>query len=287
MTTLSISHSSNDKDWVNDLSAELEKNGYRKLLFVDCHREDGIQAGQKWEKQIYQNLRQARGIVVLCTKSWLASPWCVAEAILAREKGKPMFLLAAREISETANDGQQTHTIPWFLQDTQFIKLAEQAAEQIGINETDQLQRSLLLAVESLRRRANRMALKTLRQGLTRLSRRVSVIHHGPVQSVAMSGGGRCIAGATGKKVHIWSPEGEQLGVIELETQAINQALSEGGQYIGAATERETAVWDVATAEQISRIDGRATSLMFSPDNSTTDPHCYALVTGGLKMGSR
>ena len=67
--------------------------------------------------------------MVLCTANWLDSPWCVAEAMMARERGKPVFLLAAPDVL----DGRQVKDIegrdavlriPDFLKDTQLISLA-------------------------------------------------------------------------------------------------------------------------------------------------------------------
>jgi hypothetical protein len=43
-------------------------------------------------------LRQSRGVVVLCSANWLASLWCVAEAMMARERKQRVFLLATADI---------------------------------------------------------------------------------------------------------------------------------------------------------------------------------------------
>ena len=93
----------------------------------NSHPEDGILAGVKWEQDLWQHLRQSGAVIVLCTGNWIASPWCLAEAMIARERGKPVFTLASDDISDgrqvkgTAGAGPQ---IPDFLKDTQFISLA-------------------------------------------------------------------------------------------------------------------------------------------------------------------
>ena len=79
MTTLFISHSSKDKAWAERTHRALSDGGYQ-CLFLDSHPGDGIHAGADWEQMLYQRLRQSRGVVVLCSANWLASPWCVAEA---------------------------------------------------------------------------------------------------------------------------------------------------------------------------------------------------------------
>ncbi len=138
MTTLFISHSSKDKRWAEQVREALHGQGYQ-WLFLDSHPDDGIHAGAKWEQTLWQRLRQARGIVVLCSRHWLASPWCVAEAMMARERGKPVFLLATKDVIDGRqargdNDSAETPQIPDFLKDTQFISLS-------GVTEEDAYRR--------------------------------------------------------------------------------------------------------------------------------------------------
>lgn len=88
MTTVFISHSSRDKAWAEEIRDALRGGGYQSL-FLDSHLDDGIHAGAKWEQHLWQQLRQSRGVVVLCTANWLPSPWCVAEAMIAGESRRP------------------------------------------------------------------------------------------------------------------------------------------------------------------------------------------------------
>jgi hypothetical protein len=115
--TLFISHSSKDKEWAEQIHKALRAQGYQSL-FLDSHPDDGIHAGAEWEQTLWQRLRQSRGVVVLCTANWLASPWCVAEAMMARERGKSVFMLVTAEVAH----GQR---IPDFLKDRQSISLAD------------------------------------------------------------------------------------------------------------------------------------------------------------------
>jgi hypothetical protein len=87
MTTLFISHSSKQKAWAEEIWDALSSHGYQSL-FLDSHPEDGIPAGVEWEQDLWQKLRQSRGLVVLCTGDWLRSPWCVAEAMIAAFDGR-------------------------------------------------------------------------------------------------------------------------------------------------------------------------------------------------------
>lgn len=116
MTTLFISHSSKDNDWADRLHAALRTGGF-DCLFLDNHPDDGIHAGADWEQELYRKLRQGQGLVALCTGDWLASPWCVAEVMLARERGKPAFLIATAE-------AEASNRIPEFLKTRQLLSLA-------------------------------------------------------------------------------------------------------------------------------------------------------------------
>lgn len=126
MTTLFISHSSKDKAWAERTHAALARGGYQ-VVFLDSHPDDGIHAGADWEQTLYQRLRQSRGVVILCSAHWLASPWCVAEAMMSRDRGKRVFLIAAAGVADNRQvklpDGTDAPRIPDFLKDAQFVSL--------------------------------------------------------------------------------------------------------------------------------------------------------------------
>ncbi len=129
MTTLFISHSSKDKAWAEQIHAALCDLGYTQL-FLDSHPDDGIPVGDKWERTLWHRLRQSGAVIVLCTPNWLASPWCVAEAMIARERGKRVFLLATACVADdrqvkTGDFAEPAARIPDFLKDTQFISIAD------------------------------------------------------------------------------------------------------------------------------------------------------------------
>jgi len=135
VTTLFISHSSQDKAWAEWIHAALRGRGYQ-TLFLDSHPDDGIHAGAKWERTRWQRLRQSRGVLVLCSRHWLSSPWCVAEAMMARERGKPLFLIVKPDVTDgriakgDASEEPAT-ALPDFLKDTQFIGLSGLSDEEM------------------------------------------------------------------------------------------------------------------------------------------------------------
>ena len=109
--------------WTNDCA----NKGYHSL-FLNSHPDDDIHVGAVWERTLWLKLKQSRGVVVLCTEHWLKSPWCVAEAMMAPERGKPLFLLATAEVigfriattAEATTRGPAL--LPDFLKDTQFLR---------------------------------------------------------------------------------------------------------------------------------------------------------------------
>ncbi|MFO1428602.1 MAG: TIR domain-containing protein [Candidatus Competibacteraceae bacterium] len=90
MTAIFISHSSADNVAADSVKAWLGSKGHTSL-FLDFDPEAGIQAGSDWEQTLYQKLRQCQAVIALLTPNWLASKWCHAELVLAREKGKAIF----------------------------------------------------------------------------------------------------------------------------------------------------------------------------------------------------
>jgi hypothetical protein len=90
MTAIFISHSSADNAAAVEMKRWLEEKGHTSL-FLDFDPEVGIKGGSNWEQTLYQKLRQCQAVIVLLTPNWLASRWCFAELIQARERGKVIF----------------------------------------------------------------------------------------------------------------------------------------------------------------------------------------------------
>jgi hypothetical protein len=90
MTAIFISYSSADNAAAAEMKAWLEAQGHTSL-FLDFDPEAGIKGGSGWEQTLYQQLRQCQAVIALLTPSWLASKWCFAELVQARERGKAIF----------------------------------------------------------------------------------------------------------------------------------------------------------------------------------------------------
>jgi hypothetical protein len=90
MTAIFISHSSADNAAAAEMKAWLEAQGHTSL-FLDFDPEAGIKGGSGWEQTLYQQLRQCQAVIALLTPIWLASKWCFAELVQARDRGKGIF----------------------------------------------------------------------------------------------------------------------------------------------------------------------------------------------------
>lgn len=89
-------------------------------LFLDLDPESGIGAGAEWERTLYAKLRQCHAVVVVLSPAWIASKWCFAEAVQAREKGKSLFPVVMK-----------TCELPSILADFQSVNFLDNRDEAI------------------------------------------------------------------------------------------------------------------------------------------------------------
>ena len=116
MTAIFISHSSADNEAAAQMRTWLKEQGHTSL-FLDFDP-DGIQTGSDWEETLYYHLRQCQAVVALLTPNWLASKWCFAELVQAREKGKAIFPVIVQPCDASGIFG-----------DTQQLDLTDQSDE--------------------------------------------------------------------------------------------------------------------------------------------------------------
>jgi WD40 repeat protein len=128
MAAIFISHSSKDNAWASRIKAWLEAHGHQSF-FLDFDPEAGIQAGQDWEQVIYARLRQCQAVLALVSDHWLASKWCFAEAVQAREKGKQLLIARISGVDKRPLFGD--------LQHIDFVDDQAKAFERLRIALTD------------------------------------------------------------------------------------------------------------------------------------------------------
>lgn len=92
MSSIFISHSSQDGEWSAEVRRQLELQGHRSV-FLDFDPAIGIPAGRDWEQELYQQLRACRAVLVLCSRHSMASRWCFAEITHAKSMGKALLPL--------------------------------------------------------------------------------------------------------------------------------------------------------------------------------------------------
>ena len=90
MSSIFLSHSSQDNPVAEQVKARLEQWGHRSV-FLDFDPAEGIPAGRDWEKELYAKLRECRALIILCSHASMASRWCFAEITHAKAMGKPVF----------------------------------------------------------------------------------------------------------------------------------------------------------------------------------------------------
>jgi len=117
MTAIFVSHSSDDRAAAEDMKRWLETQGHTSI-FLDFDVESGIKVGADWEQTLYRKLRQCQAVIVLLTPGWIASKWCFAELIQARERGKAIFPVKVKACDATG-----------IFRDVQHIDLTTQPEE--------------------------------------------------------------------------------------------------------------------------------------------------------------
>ncbi len=90
MSSIFLSHSSQDNAKAKEVKARLEEWGHRSV-FLDFDPEQGLQAGRDWEKELYAQLRECHAVIVLCSHASMASRWCFVEITHAKALGKDVF----------------------------------------------------------------------------------------------------------------------------------------------------------------------------------------------------
>ena len=96
MTSLFISHSSQDRGVAEQIRADLHNSGFANL-FLDVDPDQGIAPGANWEREIYARLRMADAVLFLGSPASIESRWCFAELAMARSVGKPIVPIVITE----------------------------------------------------------------------------------------------------------------------------------------------------------------------------------------------
>ena len=118
MGAIFISHSSKDNAWAERIRQWLkdeqqqrpEEQRYRSL-FLDFDPDDGLHAGERWRDQLYEHLQLCVAVIVICSKAYAASQWCLAELGVAMASGKlvlPVRIEATSPLPKLLSETQAT-----------------------------------------------------------------------------------------------------------------------------------------------------------------------------------
>jgi formylglycine-generating enzyme required for sulfatase activity len=95
VSSIFISHSSHDnawakriRDWLQGAEDKQEPERRYEALFLDFDPECGIPNGTSWRAVLHQKLRLSRAVIVVCSRRYCSSQWCLAELGIAIHEGK-------------------------------------------------------------------------------------------------------------------------------------------------------------------------------------------------------
>jgi uncharacterized protein YpmB len=167
------------------------------------------------------------------------------------------------------------------------IALARQLAAQAELTRNQQaslLPRSVLLAVESMRRFPSLEADQALRHGLALLAHPVAAMSHTvSVCPIAFSPDGKYLATVSGDTTaRVWdATSGKEVARMNHKKWVSWVAFSPDGKYLATASDDNTArVWEATSGKEVARMnhEGQVISVAFSPDGKY-------LATASLSIG--
>src|ERR1700741_2002673 len=87
---LFLSHSSANNAEAVALRNWLATEGWSDV-FLDVDPESGIAAGQRWERALIEAASRCEAVLLLISRAWLDSRWCLREFNLAHRLNKRLF----------------------------------------------------------------------------------------------------------------------------------------------------------------------------------------------------
>ena len=100
MAAIFISHSSRDNECADQVKTWLAQEGYERV-FLDFDKHTGMQAGEHWERRLYEEVERCHAVILILTPNWLESKWCFVEFAQARALGKIIFPIVFSPVGDT------------------------------------------------------------------------------------------------------------------------------------------------------------------------------------------
>lgn len=125
---LFLSHAGEDNAQALALCDWLRAEGWEDV-FLDIQRERGIAPGEKWELSLRQAATLCQGVILLLSRSWIASDYCQEEFNLAWELKKQLFGviiddLAIKELPKKLIATWQVVRLPFSVSDDAKVNFA-------------------------------------------------------------------------------------------------------------------------------------------------------------------
>ena len=98
MARIFLSHSSANNAAAVALRDWLTEQGFDDV-FLDIDPERGLVPGERWQEALRAAADRCEAVLFLVSPSWLASPWCLAEFLLARNLHKRIFGLIVETVA--------------------------------------------------------------------------------------------------------------------------------------------------------------------------------------------
>ena len=107
MSVIFISHSSQNNAEALAVAEWLKANGWGDF-FLDVEPSQGLNPGERWQDALKQAADRCEAVVFLISPAWLASRWCLAEFLLAKQLGKVIFGVVIAPVSLDAIPREMT-----------------------------------------------------------------------------------------------------------------------------------------------------------------------------------
>jgi hypothetical protein len=130
-----ISHSSKNNDKAVAMQAWLRTHGWDDV-FLDLDPKQGLVAGERWQDALKAAADRCQAILILVTPEWLASKWCLAEFLLAKQLGKRLFpvLVAPVEIDALPLEMSSSHQAVDLVSDPQGWERLREGLKRAGLD---------------------------------------------------------------------------------------------------------------------------------------------------------
>src|SRR5688500_3891872 len=97
MTKIFISHAGADNAAALAVGLWLTENGWAEN-FLNLSDTKGIAGGDHWQKALKAAAERCEAVLLVMSRVWLNSAWCLAEFHLANLLGKPIFGVSIERI---------------------------------------------------------------------------------------------------------------------------------------------------------------------------------------------